>query len=592
MRSKTWLSGLLGVALVFPGGAEARDFTVSSFDKTRIAAHFFQTEAKRAPTVLLGPGWGNPGAIDPNQPSDPANGVTGVGPLRRAGYNVVTWDPRGFGASGGEAKVDSPHYEARDVQKLIDAIATMPEAELDAPGDPRVGMAGASYGGGIQWVTAAIDSRVDAITPDIAWHSLESALAREGLFKTGWGSFLCGVGAANGVSAGLINPAGLQGGSMDRHFYSMCETGLAGGTVTGEDRQWFADRGPGTKWMAQVAAPALLIHSTVDTLFSPSEAIANFRELSRRGTPARMMWFCGGHGACQTSPGPSGYVEAAVLRWFARYLKRDEGVQTGPGFEWIDQFGNWRSAGAYPLEPDGQLTATGAGTLPLVTADPKTSGTTINGTPATNGVNVNIIPPAHGSDLAAEPVLELEYSGSGTGPSTHVFAQLVDLGRGIVLGGQVTPLPVTLDGQRHTVKRTLEGVAYRVTESTQLQLQVIPASNVYGYQRVTGSLNLSRISLNVPLGKARPVTTVKPCRPAFKPRTTKVGSDGKVKFRPRLSCDGRRLRLPLVITGGLRPWTGRTGKLVTLRVRSRVRRLTARYTYGAVARSARITLER
>ena len=33
-------------------------------------------------------------------------------------------------------------------------------------------MVGASYGGGIQLVTAAIDNRIDAIVPTIAWHAL------------------------------------------------------------------------------------------------------------------------------------------------------------------------------------------------------------------------------------------------------------------------------------------------------------------------------------------------------------------------------------------------------------------------------------
>jgi ABC-2 type transport system ATP-binding protein len=67
--------------------------------------------------------------------------------------------------------VDSPDFEGRDVQALIDFVARQPEARLDGPGDPRIGMSGPSYGGGIQIVTAAIDGRVDAITPTIAWNA-------------------------------------------------------------------------------------------------------------------------------------------------------------------------------------------------------------------------------------------------------------------------------------------------------------------------------------------------------------------------------------------------------------------------------------
>ena len=40
-------------------------------------------------------------------------------------------------------------------------------------------MAGASYDGGIQLVSAAIDRRLDTIAPTIAWHSLTTSLFPE-----------------------------------------------------------------------------------------------------------------------------------------------------------------------------------------------------------------------------------------------------------------------------------------------------------------------------------------------------------------------------------------------------------------------------
>ena len=50
--------------------------------------------------------------------------------------------------------VDCQGNEGRDVQALIDYVAKQPEAQLDGPGDPRVGMHGASYAGGIELVAA------------------------------------------------------------------------------------------------------------------------------------------------------------------------------------------------------------------------------------------------------------------------------------------------------------------------------------------------------------------------------------------------------------------------------------------------------
>jgi len=142
--------------------------------------------------VLMGPGWG--GAGDENE----APGGT-IARLREAGFNVLTWDPRGFGASGGIVTVNDAAFEGRDVQVLLDFVAAQPQAQLDAPGDPRAGMAGASYGGGIQFVTAAIDKRVDAITPQIAWHSLGTSLYREQIVKTGWAGLLYAASAGRQV---------------------------------------------------------------------------------------------------------------------------------------------------------------------------------------------------------------------------------------------------------------------------------------------------------------------------------------------------------------------------------------------------------
>lgn len=100
----------------------------------------------------MGPGWSLPGDTDTT-----GQGILGGSPiknLRAAGYNVLTWDPRGFGKSTGLAEVDSPAYEAKDVSVLINWVSTLPGIQLDRPGDPRMGMVGGSYGGGIQFVTA------------------------------------------------------------------------------------------------------------------------------------------------------------------------------------------------------------------------------------------------------------------------------------------------------------------------------------------------------------------------------------------------------------------------------------------------------
>src|SRR3954452_520876 len=131
--------------------AHARDATITSFDGTQIQLSFFPSPAGgKAPTILEGHGWGGSRETDENAASDEGTGNVGVGALRKAGFNVLTWDSRGFGNSGGTVEVDSPEVEGRDVSALIDWLAQQPEAELDKPCNPRMGMTGVSYAGGIE----------------------------------------------------------------------------------------------------------------------------------------------------------------------------------------------------------------------------------------------------------------------------------------------------------------------------------------------------------------------------------------------------------------------------------------------------------
>src|SRR5512133_446101 len=126
LRALALAGCILAAGLAAPGTAPARDATVKSFDGTSINTHFFPAEnlrGKRVPTVLVGPGWSAPGDTNPNSKTSTVFGAIGLGPLRRAGFNVLTWDPRGFGKSSGTVETDSPKFEGRDVSALIDFVA-------------------------------------------------------------------------------------------------------------------------------------------------------------------------------------------------------------------------------------------------------------------------------------------------------------------------------------------------------------------------------------------------------------------------------------------------------------------------------------
>lgn len=131
----------VNVGELVPVGAPVAFTTmVTSFDGVQISTNFFPASGlaagETASTVLNGPGLGDPGNIDPTSVTTVFNLVPGLVPLRDAGYNVVTWDPRGEFASGGVLQLDNPFFEGRDVQAILDWVATRPETLLDGPGTP------------------------------------------------------------------------------------------------------------------------------------------------------------------------------------------------------------------------------------------------------------------------------------------------------------------------------------------------------------------------------------------------------------------------------------------------------------------------
>jgi ABC-2 type transport system ATP-binding protein len=560
------IAAIVTATLACAPAANAKDVTITSFDGTKIVAHWFVGKGvgagQRAPTVLEGPGWSSAGDTG-------SGGVTGLGGIFGVpginnfiahGYNVLTWDPRGFGQSGGTVEIDDPRYEGRDVSALIDWVAKQPEAQMDqscsrsksrkkhrrkkrrprvtcatSPDDPTIGMAGASYGGGIQLVSAALDKRIDAIAPTIAWHSLLTALFPESNIKLGWGSILIAAGVQGSLLPGGVSSPATAAGRQDPHFYSILANGVASGTTTQDDLNWMAAHGPGDM-VENVHVPTLIMQGTVDTLFPLDEGVTNFNDIGdntlrtaaikakakrkkgkrkrRRGAasgvqrvPVKMIWFCGGHGVCLTGAGPgSDYLDQRAISWFDRYLRGRQNTDTGPKFAWIADDAQLRTSDAYPLKPAGQLHASGSGTLPI--APGAASGSLIFATQAPVAVNVNVPGPSGDANVVGAPHLDLTYQGTAAPQKTWVYAQFVNPRNGTVLGNDATPIPVTLDGQTHTVSRDLEMVAGRAPAGGGYQLQLTPSSSLYDIQRSAGTVTFNGIDVSMPLGDPVSAPTV------------------------------------------------------------------------------------
>jgi ABC-2 type transport system ATP-binding protein len=86
---------------------------------------------------------------------------------------------------------------------------------------------------------------------------------------------------------------------------------------------------------------------------------------------------------------------------------------------------------------------------------------------------------------------------SGVSP-TRVFAQLVDNASGTVIGNQITPIEVTLDGQEHSVTVPLEVIAFTAKAGANITLQIVATTTAYAKPRLGGTVVFGAIHLSLP----------------------------------------------------------------------------------------------
>src|SRR5450631_450218 len=190
--------------------------------------------ASSVPTILTTNGFGGSKADQ-----------AGLGrAFAQRGYAVLSYTGLGFPNSGCKISLDDPAIDGVAASHLVTFLGgggPAPYASSDVAGsscgagtltvdfsklddaathDPRVGMIGGSYGGEIQFATAAVDPRVDTLVPLIPWNDLRYSLAPNntaqstgvtyanqtpGAEKVGWRSLFFGVGIADGIRGASID---------------------------------------------------------------------------------------------------------------------------------------------------------------------------------------------------------------------------------------------------------------------------------------------------------------------------------------------------------------------------------------------------
>ncbi|MET3805151.1 ABC-2 type transport system ATP-binding protein [Nakamurella sp. UYEF19] len=332
--------------------------------------------------------------------------------LATDGFVVLAYSARGFGQSTGQIALDSLDYEVSDARTLVTWLSKRPEVLLDAPGDPRVGVTGASYGGGLSLMLAGTDKRIDAVVPQITWNNLGAALfpnavnssttaagtpaaatpATDGVFKKSWAAaLLSSVISGTSLSSGSVaSTAGGSGGFGSGGNSSSTTTAeapdpapsataptpsTAAGTATagcgrlmlavcaayseaaqtGRETSTLAAllaRSSPSAVVGDITAPTLLVQGENDTLFGLDQADANARAIAANGATVAVTWYDGGH----DGGSPDQATRDRITNWFTYYLQKT-GTKPDTSFRYsvdgpLSDNGNARSrilqVAAYP----------------------------------------------------------------------------------------------------------------------------------------------------------------------------------------------------------------------------------------------------
>ena len=244
--------------------------------------------AHPVPMIMHSHGWGGSRTTDP----------AAFRQWLDAKYAVLSFDQRGFGESGGTAQVENPDVEGHDVRALVKLVADLPWVKQDAPGDPRLGAIGGSYGGGYQFLGAFEELRLkgkpvfDALAPEITWNDLNTSLAPQGVVRSEW--------------AAALSAASVPSQSLPPQVYKALVEGVAtgfwpDGSIPGTENlpKFFEKNGPA--WHVsqgrRLDIPVLFGQGLTDTLFNLQQGLDNWRTAITAGARKHSMFvgYNGGH---------------------------------------------------------------------------------------------------------------------------------------------------------------------------------------------------------------------------------------------------------------------------------------------------------
>jgi uncharacterized protein len=215
-----------------------------------------------------------------------------VAALHAAGFDLLLYDQRGSGRSGGDM-VTLGYLEAGDLAAAADYLR-------ERSGAPLVGAYGISMGASVALLAAAQGPGLDAVAADSPYADLYRLVAEGApvrLFK---------LGAVLGPLWRGIAPMML--------WHAERQSGISSDSVRPVDS------------IAQVSPrPVFLIHGTQDQLFGPHHSVALF-EAARE---PRALWLLPGANHAGLRPTPPADYDARLVDFFRHALLADSGAGAG-----------------------------------------------------------------------------------------------------------------------------------------------------------------------------------------------------------------------------------------------------------------------
>jgi len=286
----------LAAALVLAGGeasgslAAKQDLSIPMDDGTSIAATLYLPDGS-APSG----GWpalvflhGLSGNRQQMNALVEGYGLTGQS------YAVLTFDARGHGESGGLVGIDGPR-EIADTRAIHDWLAARPDVS-----DTKIGAWGISYGGGAVFDSLVAGVPWTAVVTVETWTDLFTALAPQGLVKSG-------------LVAGLASS--IPDTRRDPTLAALTLAAFAGDTTA--VRPWAAARSSISK-LGSVTTPVFMAQGRRDFLFGIDQGTRAFERLKG---PKVLYVGLHGHAPSMFPAADTGFLMTKVRAWFDCYLR-------------------------------------------------------------------------------------------------------------------------------------------------------------------------------------------------------------------------------------------------------------------------------